>query len=53
MSKIEIAAGYASPYFVNNAEQDVVQYEDAYVLLVDGKITNIPDLVWSSRPWAT
>ena len=37
--------GYLSPYFINNAERQVVELEDAYVLIVEKKITNIRDLV--------
>ncbi|WP_455583912.1 hypothetical protein [Kitasatospora aureofaciens] len=37
--------GYVSPYFVNQAETNTVQFEDAFILLVDGKVSNIHDLV--------
>lgn len=31
--------GYLSPYFINEAEKQIVQYDDAYVLIHDGKIS--------------
>jgi chaperonin GroEL len=31
--------GYLSPYFINEADRQVVQYDDAYVLVHDGKIS--------------
>ena len=37
--------GYLSPYFINNAESQVVELEGAYVLIVEKKISNIRDLV--------
>src|SRR6056300_335013 len=37
--------GYLSPYFINNQERQVVDLEDAYVLIVEKKVTNIRDLV--------
>ena len=37
--------GYLSPYFINNQERQVVELEDAYVLIVEKKVTNIRDLV--------
>ena len=37
--------GYLSPYFINNAERQVVELESAYVLIVEKKISNIRDLV--------
>ena len=37
--------GYLSPYFVNNAERQVSELEQPYVLLVDKKISNIRDLI--------
>ena len=37
--------GYLSPYFINNAERQVVELENAYVLIVEKKITNIRDLI--------
>jgi len=37
--------GYLSPYFINNAESQVVELESAYVLIVEKKISNIRDLV--------
>ena len=37
--------GYISPYFVTDQDRMEVVLEDAYVLLVNSKITNIKDLV--------
>ena len=37
--------GYLSAYFVTDAERQEVVLEDAYVLLVESKITNIKDLL--------
>jgi chaperonin GroEL len=37
--------GYISPYFVNNQEKMTAELENAYVLLVDKKISVIRDLV--------
>jgi chaperonin GroEL len=37
--------GYLSPYFINNAESQVVELESPYVLIVEKKVSNIRDLV--------
>jgi len=37
--------GYLSPYFVTNSEDMEVVLEDAYVLINDGKLSSINDLV--------
>lgn len=37
--------GYLSPYFITNAERQVAELENPYVLIVEKKITNIRDLV--------
>ncbi|MDR2366648.1 MAG: chaperonin GroEL [Deltaproteobacteria bacterium] len=37
--------GYLSPYFVTDAEKMVVHQEEAYVLLVEKKISNMKDLL--------
>ena len=37
--------GYLSAYFVTDAERQEAVLEDAYVLLVEGKISNVKDLV--------
>ncbi len=37
--------GYLSNYFVNDAERMEVNYEDAYVLLYDKKLSSLKDLV--------
>lgn len=37
--------GYISPYFVTNLEKMEVDYEDCLILLVDGKVDNMKDLL--------
>ncbi|ROR73267.1 chaperonin GroEL [Bogoriella caseilytica] len=37
--------GYLSPYFVTDSDRQEVVLEDAYVLLVESKITNVKDLL--------
>merc|ERR1719495_861047 len=37
--------GYISPYFINSAKGQKVEYENALVLLCQGKISNIGDIV--------
>ncbi|OKL47065.1 chaperonin GroL [Boudabousia liubingyangii] len=37
--------GFLSPYFVTDAERQEAVLEDAYVLLVESKITNVKDLL--------
>ena len=37
--------GYISPYFVTDAERQEAVLEDAYVLLVESKISNVKDLL--------
>jgi chaperonin GroEL len=37
--------GYLSPYFVTNPDKMVAEYEDAYVLLYDKKISSMKDLL--------
>ena len=37
--------GYISPYFVTDPERMEVSYEDAYVLLVEGKVSRVEDLL--------
>ncbi len=37
--------GYASPYFVTNADKMVAEMENAYVLIHDKKISNMKDLL--------
>merc|ERR1711915_50522 len=37
--------GYISPYFINSAKGQKVEYENALVLLCQGKISNISDIV--------
>ncbi len=37
--------GYISPYFVTDQERQVVEYDDALILITDSKISAIQDLV--------
>ena len=37
--------GYISPYFVTDADRMEASLEDAYILLVSGKITNVRDML--------
>lgn len=37
--------GYASPYFVTNAEKMVAEIEDAYVLVTDQKVSNLQEML--------
>ena len=37
--------GYISPYFVTDADRMEAQLDDAYILLVSGKITNVRDML--------
>ncbi|WP_297565027.1 chaperonin GroEL [uncultured Arcanobacterium sp.] len=37
--------GYLSPYFVTDPERQEVSLEDAYILLVESKISNVKDLL--------
>jgi chaperonin GroEL len=37
--------GYLSPYFVTDPERMVAEYQDAYILLYDKKISNMKDLL--------
>jgi chaperonin GroEL len=37
--------GYLSPYFVTDAERQEAVLDDPYILLVQGKITNVQDLL--------
>ena len=37
--------GYLSPYFINNQQEMMVQMEDPYILLYDGKISSLKPLV--------
>ena len=37
--------GYLSPYFINNADRQIAELENPYILLVDKKISNIRDLI--------
>jgi chaperonin GroEL len=37
--------GYLSPYFINHAERQIVMLEDAAILLCDGKLSSLKDLL--------
>tara|TARA_R110000822_G_scaffold145115_5_gene283919 strand:- start:2939 stop:4558 length:1620 start_codon:yes stop_codon:yes gene_type:complete len=37
--------GYLSPYFINKQQEQLVQMEDPYILLYDGRITSLKPLV--------
>ncbi|MFH1405392.1 MAG: chaperonin GroEL [Patescibacteria group bacterium] len=37
--------GYVSPYMVTNAERMEAEYEDAYILLTDKRISSVQDIV--------
>ena len=37
--------GYLSPYFVNNQDKMVAELDDAFILLIDKKISNIRELL--------
>jgi chaperonin GroEL len=37
--------GYLSPYFINNADKQVAELDDPFILLFDKKISNIRDLL--------
>lgn len=42
---IQFFGGYLSPYFINKQEIMKVQFEDPYILLYDGRINSIKDIV--------
>jgi chaperonin GroEL len=42
---MEFDQGFISRYFINNAKDQVCEMEDARVLLIDGKVSNVRDLV--------
>jgi len=42
---MEFDRGYASPYFVTDAEKMVAEVEDSYILITDKKISAISDLL--------
>jgi chaperonin GroEL len=42
---LQFDRGYLSPYFVNNAERQLAELDNPFVLLFDKKISNIRDLL--------
>ncbi len=42
---MEFDRGFASPYFVTNADKMTAEIEDAYLLITDKKITSINDML--------
>ena len=42
---MQLDSGYLSPYFINNQAEGKVQMENPCILLYDGKITSIKDIV--------
>ncbi len=42
---LQFDKGYLSPYFVTNAEKMQVEYENAYILITDKKLSSAKDLV--------
>jgi chaperonin GroEL len=42
---MEFDKGYASPYFVTNADRMEAEIEDAYILITDKKIANLQELL--------
>jgi chaperonin GroEL len=37
--------GYLSPYFINNADKQIAELENPYILLVDKKVSAVRDLI--------
>ncbi|MDR2539792.1 MAG: chaperonin GroEL [Chlamydiales bacterium] len=42
---MQIDKGYLSPYFVNNAEKMMVEYENPFILITDKKLSQAKELV--------
>jgi len=42
---MQFKSGYLSPYFINSNEKPQVEFENALILLVDGKVSVLNDIV--------
>ncbi len=45
VSGMQFDRGYLSPYFITDTEKLITEYENAYILLHDKKISNIKDIL--------
>jgi chaperonin GroEL (HSP60 family) len=43
--------GYISPYFVTNADKMRVEFDDAYILINEKKLSSLNELLRCSKPW--
>ncbi|MHC4607135.1 MAG: chaperonin GroEL [Planctomycetota bacterium] len=42
---MDVDKGYISPYFINKPDSLTAEYEDVYILLTDGKISAVQELI--------
>ena len=42
---LEFDRGYVTPYFINNMEKTISEFDNALVLLIDGRMENVNDFV--------